>query len=137
MAAARRSVQPYDCLPTVALVLLALLMAMLSVGVASASDPPHWTGPSLTIGCETQCHSLHAAPGGGLTQAASNALLCQSCHNPSGDAKRMPMSAAVEATPGISGSSHAFDAAAVSPGYGAGLPLDFEMKRRIVCDDGS
>ena len=115
----------------------AVLVALVAcAALAFASDPPHWTGPSLTITCGTQCHTLHAAPGGTLTQAASNAALCQSCHNSAGDAKRMPMDDAVKAVPGGGGSSHAFSVLAVNSAYGAGLPLDEEMKLRVACDDG-
>lgn len=58
---------------------------------ALAVEPPHWTSPSFTIDCSTQCHSLHASPGVGLTQNASNVNLCQSCHSPGNSAKNAPI----------------------------------------------
>jgi len=104
--------------------LAAVASSMLGPAPALAQDPPHWVGARIDINCTLQCHSLHAAPGGQLTAAAGNVNLCQSCHNSSGLAGDLPIDNADRATPGVSGTSHAFDVDAVNATYGAELPQD-------------
>jgi predicted CXXCH cytochrome family protein len=113
----------------------AILMAILVAVPAIASDPPHWYSESLVIGCTEQCHTLHNATGGALTQAASNVNLCQSCHNATGLADQAPISGADVAVPGVRGSSHAFDVPALHPTYSTQLPQQTEMDLRIMNDN--
>jgi predicted CXXCH cytochrome family protein len=68
-----------------------------------AIDPPH------TDNCG-DCHTVHASPGGDLTAFASNANLCLSCHNDTGQASNKPFNDVMQAVPGESGSSHRWDA---------------------------
>ena len=92
-----------------------------------APDAPHWGNG---IDCSS-CHVLHEGPGGQLTQVAGNANLCMSCHNPAGLAGDKPFTEADRAIPGQSGTSHAWDVLAVNPRYGADLPTDPELARRV------
>ncbi len=105
---------------------------------ALAVEPPHWTSLSFTIDCTTQCHSLHASPGVGLTQNASNVNLCQSCHSPGGLAENAPIPNAASALPGSGGTSHAFDVPAVHGTYSTQrqeqLAMDLRiMNEKVVC----
>ncbi len=113
------------------MVSLAVLLGMVSS--LPASDPPHWTGPAIAIGCD-QCHATHHAQGSNLTDAAGNVNLCQTCHNPAGQAGDLPINSADSAVPGLTGTSHAFDTEAVpalNP-FATQLPLDPEMAMRII-----
>ncbi|MFQ5630203.1 MAG: cytochrome c3 family protein, partial [bacterium] len=92
-----------------------------------APDPPHWGNG---IDCSS-CHVLHQSPGGQLTQVQGNANLCMSCHNPTGQAANKPFSNADRAQPGVSGTSHAWDAFATNPTYGATPPTNPEITVRI------
>jgi cytochrome c553 len=106
--------------------------ALTLAGTAWAVDPPHWANTSMDIDCTSQCHVLHHSEGGGLTQAASNVNLCQSCHRPLGLADDLQINDADKAVPGMGGTSHAFDVAAVNSGLGAQLPTDPEMSTRVM-----
>ena len=110
--------------------------ALLGPAAAYSSDPPHWTSPSgyVDIQCAKGCHQLHLAPGGQLTAAAGNANLCQSCHNPSlgAAAEKLPILTGDKAVPGVGGTSHAFDVAAINALYGAALPQDTQMQVRVM-----
>ncbi len=80
---------------------------------AFAVDAPHATA----TGC-ADCHTLHLSPGPSLTNNASNANLCQSCHVDSGVAMNRPLSDVMQAVPRVSGISHRWDrsmAAGVAP----------------------
>jgi len=103
-------------------------------GAVRASDPPHWSSTSITTDCTTPCHVTHQAAGGGLTTAAENTNLCQSCHNASGIASAMPVDDVHSAIPGVIGTSHAFAVDAVNVGLHAQLPIDNEMLLRIMSD---
>ncbi|MBD3867918.1 MAG: cytochrome c3 family protein [Acidobacteria bacterium] len=120
-------------LPAVAVAVLGF--HLLVAPAVLAADPPHWYSTSLVIGCTEQCHSLHNAAGGGLTRAAGNANLCQSCHNPSGLADQAPIPSSASAIPGFSGSSHAFGVPAVNGAYSTERPLNTEMDLRIMGDN--
>lgn len=99
---------------------------------AAAADPPHQSSTTVTAGCTTPCHVVHHAAGAGLTTSASNVNLCQSCHNPSGVAGDLPINSSDAAVPGVRGTSHAFDVAAVNVGLGAETPLNPAMQTRIM-----
>jgi len=100
---------------------------------ATAQSPPHWSSASVDIGCTSQCHVVHQA-NGWLTQAASNVALCQSCHSAAGLAADLPLNDADRAQPGVGGTSHGFDVAAVHPGFATQLPQHAAMAARIVND---
>ena len=117
------------------LFLLPLIATLLALGVGvrlAAQDAPHWTGTQIAIDCTTPCHITHHAIGGGLTTSAANVNLCQSCHNPAGLAGDLPINTADSAVPGVSGSSHAFEAAATNPFTGAEEPLNPHMLARLM-----
>ena len=89
-------------------------------GTALAIDAPHVDADGITC---NSCHTLHGAPGTSLTKSASNANLCQSCHN-QGSGNPKPMENVMQATPGVSGTSHRWDAsmpATSSPSNAFGL----------------
>lgn len=78
-----------------------------------ATDAPH----STATGC-ADCHTLHLSPGPSLTNNASNANLCQSCHVNPGAAANRPLNDVMQSVPNISGTSHRWDtsiAAGVAP----------------------
>lgn len=102
---------------------------------ARAADPPHWSSasiPDATLNCSNGCHQLHQAAGGGLTAAASNVTLCQSCHNAAGLASALALNDADRAMPGMSGSSHAFGVSVLNPARAAQAPLDPQMSLRVM-----
>lgn len=119
-----------------AVALAAAVFAVLLAGSTTiAQDPPHWVSTSVDIDCTSQCHTLHQAPGTRLTAAAGNVNLCQSCHNPSGLASALPLNSADAAVRGVSGTSHAFDVAAVHSVLDTQLPLDPAMQLRVMEGD--
>ncbi|NVO02142.1 MAG: hypothetical protein HXX09_05515, partial [Bacteroidetes bacterium] len=77
------------------------------------------------------CHINHTAPGAALTSILGNANLCISCHNPTGSANTLPFANSDKAIPGISGTSHAWDKAAVNATYQTNLPANTGMLARI------
>lgn len=97
-------------------------------GSAAALDAPH--NEHLTIQCNS-CHVAHSALGTSLTKEATNAALCQSCHNDAGQASFFPMPDASRATPGVGGSSHGWGVLANNPTYGAGTPTNAAMSARL------
>lgn len=119
-----------------ALAIVAVLAALLVPERLRASDPPHWFGARITsaeLNCTNGCHRLHQAQGGTLTGYAANVNLCQSCHNPASTlAGGLPINNADKAVPGSRGSSHAFDADAANPAYGAQAPSNQEMSLRVM-----
>ncbi|MFZ4399129.1 MAG: cytochrome c3 family protein [Bacteroidales bacterium] len=78
-----------------------------------------------------QCHINHSAPGGQLTSILGNANLCISCHNPTGSASLKPFANSDKAIPGIIGTSHSWDKAAINSIYQTHLPSDSLMLTRI------
>ncbi len=100
--------------------MIALLLIWSSV--ATATDPPH----SLETGCDA-CHNLHGAVGSGITDVEGNANLCISCHALNGNA----WADVDQADPGVSGTSHRWDAESDQPQYGASTPTNFELARRL------
>lgn len=109
------------------------------------SDPPHWAGAPTdpnNMDCTNKCHQTHSGAGGNLTQSASNVNLCQTCHNSAAVnlAENLPVENQDKASPGVGGTHHAFDAAAVNASAGAGLPSNSAMYRlshgfgdKVVC----
>lgn len=95
-----------------------------------AIEPPHASGPSIDIDCDT-CHSIHHALGDPITPAA-NVNLCQTCHNPAGMACDLPILSSDAAVPGAGGTSHAFDAPAENAAFDTQLPLNSAMAARIM-----
>ena len=100
-----------------------------------AQDAPHSSSTQITVGCTTPCHLPHHAVGSGLTSSASNVNLCQSCHNPSGLAGDLPINSADSAVPGVQGTSHAFDVAAINGALEVQEPLSTEMLLRVMDGD--
>lgn len=108
----------------------ATVAGLVLAGALWPQDPPHWASTSVDIDCTSQCHVPHQSLGDNLTSAASNANLCQSCHNPAGLASDLAISNAHKAIPGESGSSHAFEVPGVNGALGTQLPLDPQMSTR-------
>lgn len=103
------------------------LLAILA-GSAGALDAPH--NEHFTISCNS-CHVAHKALGTTLTKEATNAALCQSCHNDAGLASFFPMPDSSRATPGTGGSSHGFGVLANNSTYGATAPTNSAMAARL------
>ena len=103
-------------------------LLMILVGSAAAQEAPH--NAHLTIQCNS-CHVAHSALGTALTKAATNAAICQSCHNDAGQASFFPMPDSARATPGSSGSSHGWGVLANNSTYGASEPTNFAMSARL------
>lgn len=114
------------------LVAAGILCGLVGPARVDAQSPPHWAGELAQVDCTSQCHIAHHATGGGLSPFASNANLCQSCHNPTGVAKDFPISNSDMAVPGQTGTSHAFGVDAVAPASGADVPLNSAMQRRVI-----
>lgn len=113
-------------------VTLGVLVWLAGTAVVEAQSPPHWGGELARIDCTSQCHVPHHAAGGTLSPFATNANLCQSCHNSAGVAADLPVNNADKAVPGQTGTSHAFEVDAVAAAAGADLPLDAAMLNRVV-----
>ncbi|MEN8163961.1 MAG: cytochrome c3 family protein [Acidobacteriota bacterium] len=107
----------------------------LSVMPAAGSDPPHWVGPGIQMDCSTGCHVAHQAPGDSLTGSAGNVLLCQSCHNPAGQASDRPITSADVAHPNIGGTSHAFGVPAINAECDSQMPNNTAMQLRVMDDN--
>jgi len=82
-------------------------MSFVGLLSALAIDPPH--NASFGVRCNS-CHTIHNAPGGSLTRDASNANLCLSCHTSGGLANAVPFTDSMQASPGVGGTSHAWNA---------------------------
>ncbi|MCF6192332.1 MAG: helix-turn-helix domain-containing protein, partial [Candidatus Hydrothermae bacterium] len=90
-----------------------------------ATDAPH------TYECRA-CHDIHDALGGaGLEQFSTNLSVCQSCHQPGGDAERFVITDQNGATPGASGTTHRFNVNSVNPTYEAVKPTHPEVRARL------
>jgi len=107
---------------------------VLAAGTLRAQDAPHWTSARFALDCTTQCHTLHDDVGGSLTQAASNAELCQSCHNPDPGslAQDLPVANADRAVPGLDGIHHAYGVLADNSAAGALPPTDPQRALRVM-----
>jgi predicted CXXCH cytochrome family protein len=120
-------------------ILFLFISIIFSVGYALALDPPHdpTSNPLEPVTC-ISCHVLHNAPGTSLTNNASNANLCMSCHvDPGGWASEKPFNINMEADPiARIGYSHAWSG--TMPGsslpdnqYGLRSPADSAMTPAI------
>ncbi len=103
-------------------------------GISSemSGDSAHWNNgiPCLT------CHVLHMSPGAQLTAVDGNANLCMSCHNPGGGmANNTPFSNSDIAVPGVSGTSHAWNKAAINDKYGANFPTNYQMAGKVMSEE--
>lgn len=99
--------------------------------ISAAADSPHMDANGVTC---NSCHTLHAAPGVSLTNSASNANLCQSCHN-QGSGNAFPMENAMQAVPGVSGTSHRWDGSmpvASSPSNAHGLRATADLSNAAL-----
>jgi hypothetical protein len=101
------------------------------VVVADEDDAPHWSSPTDTLNCTTPCHVLHNAAGGNLTSEAGNVNLCQSCHSSTGQ-NDFPLDSGDSANPGVTGTSHAFNAVATNAAAGALPPQNNDMLLRLM-----
>ena len=80
------------------------VLLLFLAGISFATDPPHTTAELVSC---NKCHTLHKAPGGSLTNQASNENLCLSCHNPAGIASAKPFTSAEgSVSPGVYGRNH-------------------------------
>jgi len=120
------------------------LLGGAALATAQTSDAPHWSSQStanpggVVINCGTSrfngglgCHQTHSSLGSVLTNAATNANVCQQCHAASQVASALPLDSADKAVPRVGGSSHAFDAAAVNAAAGATAPANLQMSLRL------
>ena len=112
----------------------AVLCVLGSAAAVLAVDAPH--DGSFTVGTCENCHMIHNATGGTLINQTDNNTACTACHNPlsgtpSGARLGLPWISEDQAFPGKSGQQHRWDALAVSPAFGAGMPSDAEMLKRI------
>jgi predicted CXXCH cytochrome family protein len=113
--------------------IIAVLCSLVPVA-ALGVDAPH--DGSATLGtCET-CHQIHNATGGTLINAVDNNTACSNCHNtPAATINParlgLPWISEDQAVPGNGGAQHRWDALAASPAFGAALPTDGEMLKRI------
>ncbi len=111
--------------------MLALALLAAAPLVAAAVDAPHEDG----IFC-SKCHVGHNAPGASLTKEEGNANLCNSCHQGYAGSFGFPWALQFQAVPGVSGSSHRWDADAANlgatpPSASSSDPDEQEMARRI------
>ncbi len=109
-------------------------LAVLAPAAAGAVDAPH-DGSATNGSCEA-CHKTHNAVGGTLLNQPDNNTACTACHNDSGTTINqarlgLPWLSEDQAIPGKSGAQHRWDALANAPAWGAQLPTDGEMLKRI------
>jgi predicted CXXCH cytochrome family protein len=105
-------------------------LALAAGRLALATDAPH-NAANLPNTCK-DCHVLHSAPGAQLTKDASNANLCLSCHQTKTNPTVANWQTGDQATPGTSGSSHRWDAAAVTPAKGATPPTNATLLQALA-----
>jgi predicted CXXCH cytochrome family protein len=114
------------------------ILAVLSTVIPAAAlgiDAPH-DGSATNGTCEA-CHKIHNATGTGtLVNQPDNNLVCTVCHNdPTATINPgrlgLPWITEDQAVPGKGGAQHRWDALAASPAFGAALPSDPEMLKRI------
>lgn len=108
--------------------LLILLSVLLLAANLPAVDVPHSTADGVKC---NSCHTLHAAPGSSLTNNASNANLCISCHTALGAASSKPFAGIMQANVGArTGNSHRWDVtmpAVSNPGNAYGLRASADL----------
>jgi predicted CXXCH cytochrome family protein len=91
--------------------LLAVVLLAAAPLAARAVDAPHEDG----LYC-SNCHTGHNAVGAGLTKVGGNFNLCNSCHLNYDGFGFPTWTDAIQAVPGVSGSSHRWDAPASNLG---------------------
>ena len=109
---------------------VSLLAVLLVAGsTASALDAPHQ--PGGIVDC-LFCHITHTALGPAQTSQATNAYLCQQCHQPLGNASDTSFTAdAATEEPWTRGTSHAWGVSAVNGTLGTTSPLEPKMTVRM------
>jgi predicted CXXCH cytochrome family protein len=109
--------------------LLAALAAA-APALALALDSPHNASNPLgaAVDCDS-CHIGHSSPGGALTTHSGNFNLCQSCHA-GANFGFSGWTSAVEAVPGVSGTSHTWSALVTDGGTSAPA-AGSEMGKRV------
>jgi predicted CXXCH cytochrome family protein len=112
---------------------LAILTTLAPVS-ALAVDAPH--DGSFTNGTCEACHMVHNATGGTLINQADNNTACTVCHNtnpalPSRARLGLPWLTEDQSVPGKGGAHHRWDALADQPAFGASVPTNTEMAKRV------
>jgi len=116
-----------------------LIAILFMFGIAGATDDPH--GSLESIYCE-QCHIPHGTLGDILINSADSLVstLCLSCHTPGGWAGMSKvLSSSNRAVPGVSGTSHSWNADTLNTDHDAQSPqtqtlLDhLSQDGRITC----
>ena len=111
--------------------LLAPLLLWAGTRAALATDPPHdASNPNFPNAC-SQCHTLHQAPGLGLTTQAGNDNLCRSCHATATTRAFKDWQSSDQAIPGTVGTSHRWDAPSTNQTFGAAPPTSTAMGLRL------
>ncbi|HWR82158.1 MAG TPA: cytochrome c3 family protein [Candidatus Deferrimicrobium sp.] len=106
-------------LTCVTVTVASLFVAVVSV---EATDDPHGSANSINCG---KCHIAHGTLGDILINATDSLVstLCLSCHTPGGWVNMTKvMSSSQKASPGVSGTSHAWDVTATNSLRGAQTP---------------
>jgi hypothetical protein len=114
-------------------ILFAALLALAVPALAGAVDAPHDTS-FLPNGCQ-DCHQLHNALGSSLTTQVTMSDACMTCHTQHGGPNHrlgFPWTGTEQATLGVSGVHHAWNAAVVNAAAGATNPSDPEMQKRVL-----
>ncbi len=99
-----------------------------------AADDPH--GAANSINCD-QCHITHGTLGEILVNSADSLVstLCLSCHTPGGWAgMTLELSSSQRAQPGVSGTSHGWDAAARNAAVGTLPPQTTALLEHLSAD---
>jgi predicted CXXCH cytochrome family protein len=109
--------------------LLAAAAALLLAVSARAVDAPHTAAVIPNDASCSDCHTLHAAPGGGLTNQPDNFTLCTHCHNSLGAAFSFGGAwyTSGQAAPGSGGRSHHASAPLTNEAHGATPPTDARL----------
>lgn len=111
------------------------MMLMLWATGAHAVDDPHAAASSIEC---AECHITHNSLGDILVESTDGLVstLCLSCHSPGGwVGMTKELSASEIADPGVSGTSHAWDAAADNANLGAELPQTQSLLDHLASDD--
>lgn len=91
-----------------------------------STEAPH--DLAFEVECES-CHMPHNVLGNPLTSAATNALVCQQCHNALSNFPMLETSNI--AVPGRVGTTHRWNMESTNATYGATPPSDAEMNLRL------
>ena len=81
-------------------------LCLLCAAPVGAIDPPH---SLVNFGDCMNCHMIHHALGNPQLNAAGNANVCLSCHNPTGPAAARSFDDVDQSLPGVTGTSHRWD----------------------------